>query len=83
MEKERSELEKAIELVENSGHIVAHQFSHMGADYIGELHSILNAGNYRIVSVDTVLESEKKPWRGLIKLEVVPLKRLEAFERGK
>ena len=75
---EKTELEKAIELVEKEGHIVCHPFSFVNNDYLGELNRVLDAVNFRIISAQTSYGETKL---ATIKLEVVPFKKLEAFER--
>ena len=50
MEKEKSDLEKSAELIENAGHKVVHGLSLSGHDYIKDICDLLGNAGYRVVS---------------------------------
>ena len=80
MQEEKSELEKAVELVEKEGHVVIKKPSLVEADPIRELCALLDGAGYRVVSAEIVREAEKR-WRGEINLSILSAAKIEMVER--
>ena len=78
MQEEKSELEKAIELVEKDGHVVVQRMSVLADhDPIRELCEILSGAGYKVASAKLDRDKGEK-WYGEINLTVLVTKRFES-----
>jgi hypothetical protein len=81
MSGEKSELEKAVELVKKNGCEVIHPFAMAGKPYIQKLSDVVEAAGYRLD--EAKVEREDGRATGRIILAVFPFKVLEKLEQEK
>ena len=77
---DKTELEKAIELIESHGHLVVHELSLARRAHIGDISSALEKIGYHIVSA-TANRTARNNWNGTFNLEIVFVDKLKDEER--